>query len=568
VTADRIINENTLAPMMRPFLCRDKYTQLRSYMSGSDLKERLGMIKYAHEKQDGLRYCAFCAQEDRIFPGEAYWHRLHQSSVVQVCPKHYCYLSCAPRQKQSAFSLTLAQEAIPITEPIKMANPNDPYDALLLWMSRQVQWLLRHTDAELDIANLSASYMQGLYFKGLLTLRGKPDLGRIREQFCKVVGDHIRHSELFDTVYHANSIRSLNRAIQSLGGHPGLHFLLMYFLGVDVESLPMKSKFFHFEPGPWPCLSPACGHYESEVIHDYFFRADQHGAQVANFRCECGYAYARQAPDFEGKSRLRPHRIISTGDLWNREFQGLWSRSDLQIPVIAAKLRCSTTHIRKMISILGVPSRKNRKKIRRLPLVESTLFDEKRTASRTKIAIFRNNNPNAGRTDFHRYAPREMQWLLKSDRDWLEGILPKAKKWGSKVDWEGRDREYAKRVESAKKGLIASQGTSTFRVTAERLMNALRLNPRNARRGYYPNTYDAVQAAAETSEQYRVRKLYWILKNPNSELPSTFAALLNRVEIRLEMRTRPSVIEAIEAAKEHYQQKKNGCAAVVKETAA
>src|SRR5260370_602086 len=128
-------------------------------MGGSDLRQRLKMISHAHERQDGLKYCAFCAKEDRNLSGEAYWHRSHQSSIVQVCPKHGCHLSCAARHKSSAFCLTLAEKVIPITEPIQMVNPNDPNDALLLWMARQVEWLLDHPDGKIDAANLSAAYI-------------------------------------------------------------------------------------------------------------------------------------------------------------------------------------------------------------------------------------------------------------------------------------------------------------------------------------------------------------------------------------------------------------------------
>src|ERR1035438_6666398 len=130
------------------------------------LGEQVKMVQNARENQDSLKYCAFCAQEDRISPGEAYWHRLHQSSIVQVCPKHRCYLSRAAGKRHFSVRLTLAEEAIPITEPIKMANPDEPYDALLLWMARQVEWLLGHPDAKIDTTNLSASYTQGFLSKG------------------------------------------------------------------------------------------------------------------------------------------------------------------------------------------------------------------------------------------------------------------------------------------------------------------------------------------------------------------------------------------------------------------
>lgn len=531
------------------------------------LGEQLKMVQNARENQDSLKYCAFCAQEDRISPGEAYWHRLHQSSIVQVCPKHRCYLSRAAGKRHFSVRLTLAEEAIPITEPIKMANPDEPYDALLLWMARQVEWLLGHPDAKIDTTNLSAAYTQGFHSNGLLTSGGNPDLTRIREQFRKVIGKHIEHGEHFNSVYHANSDRSLNRAIHFLEGHPGLHLLLLYFLGTDVESLPTMSKYCHFELGPWPCLNLVCEHHEKDVIHEYSFRTDTHGAQVATFRCLCGYIYSRQAPDFEGESRLCPHRVLQTGNLWNREFQRLWSDSSLRIPEIARKLACSIAHIRKMISILDVPSRKPRRKRRQL-LVGMSPFDEKRAALRKIIQTFIMNNPHGSRTEFYKYAPAEMNWLWKNDRDWLESFLPKSNKWEGKVDWQERDRGYAKSVKSVKKDLIASQRSTVFPITIERLKIALRFQPKNTQRSYFPKTNKALQAAAETPEQYRVRKLLWAIENSNSELPPTFGALLVKVNFRLEMRSRPTVAEAIQAAKGLYEKRRNSCVAAGEEAAA
>ncbi len=568
VTVESIIDENTLAPMMRPFLSSETYAALRSYMSGSDLRQRLGMIGSAHEKIDGLKYCAFCAKEDRTLLREAYWHRLHQTSIVQVCPKHNCYLSYATRHKSSDFCLTVAEKRIPITEPIRVAKPDDPYDALLLWMAHQVKWLLDHPAAKIDATNLSTAYMQGFWSKGLLTLRGKPDFGRIREQLNKVIGDHIKSGEHFIAVYHTDSRRSLNRAISSMKVHPGLHLLLMYFLGVDAESLPTKSKLFHFEPGPWPCLNTVCKWYRHEVIQDYCFRADQHGAQVATFRCECGYTYSRQAPDFEGQSRLCPHRIISTGDLWNREFQTLWADRSLKNPEIAQKLGCSTTHIRKMAAILGLPLRNTARRARSMRPVRPSLLEGIRTIFRRRIESIRIENPLATRRDFHHRAPSEMQWLFKHDRNWVEGKLPKSKRWGAKVDWDGRDEQYARRVKSVKASLIASQSDVMFRISRKRIAAALGIDANNTRKGRYARTSRAIQAVVETFEQYKVRKLFWVIENPKAALPSTFSALLYKVAIQPNMRSIPVIAEAMKAAEELFQQRTISGVIAATETAA
>jgi len=39
-----------------------------------------------------LKYCPLCAEEDREIHGEAYWHRQHQITSINICVKHGVYL--------------------------------------------------------------------------------------------------------------------------------------------------------------------------------------------------------------------------------------------------------------------------------------------------------------------------------------------------------------------------------------------------------------------------------------------------------------------------------------------
>jgi hypothetical protein len=151
-----------------------------------------------------------------------------------------------------------------------------------------------------------------------------------------------------------------------------------------------------------------------------------------------------------------------------------------------------------MAAILGLPLRNAVRRVRSWRPVKPILVEEKRTVFRKKIQAISIDNPRATRTDFHRLVPNEMQWLLKNDRNWLVKVLPKAKKWGSKVDWDGRDRDYSARVESVKKELIALQRNTLFRITSERMANALHLDSTKMSKGHYPKTYQAIQAAAES----------------------------------------------------------------------
>src|SRR5205085_11862301 len=49
---------------------------------------RLGIIAGRYRRLERLRFCPSCVIEDRDKYGETYWHRLHQISGVEICPRH------------------------------------------------------------------------------------------------------------------------------------------------------------------------------------------------------------------------------------------------------------------------------------------------------------------------------------------------------------------------------------------------------------------------------------------------------------------------------------------------
>lgn len=61
-----------------------------------------------------LKYCPFCAAEDRNLYGEAYWHRKHQIRNMNVCPKHGVRLvnSSVSAKSEHTFTLDPAETAI------------------------------------------------------------------------------------------------------------------------------------------------------------------------------------------------------------------------------------------------------------------------------------------------------------------------------------------------------------------------------------------------------------------------------------------------------------------------
>jgi len=103
--ADVLIDEHTMLPFFAAFVSDDEYSLIRASMKyGGDKVHRVtGIIRpYLRWPMWTMRYCPACVVADRRAFGEAYWHRVHQIRGVEICPRHFCFLSvddCNPRDE-------------------------------------------------------------------------------------------------------------------------------------------------------------------------------------------------------------------------------------------------------------------------------------------------------------------------------------------------------------------------------------------------------------------------------------------------------------------------------------
>jgi Tn7-like transposition protein D/TniQ len=337
LTVDDLIDHHTLAPSMRPFLTEFRMTELRQRLSQDDLPRKGA----PYDRKQRLKYCAACAEDDRKLYKEAYWHRLHQSSLIDVCPVHRCWLSYVSGIEDPELTLVAAEEVIPMSQYVAKIEPDNPQHQMSLWLAQQVKWLLDNPEVPITSANLAPAYEQRLNEIGLVTVRRRFDYARIREEFHRAMQPLIGDFKITCANYHLKARRSFCRAFRNFDGEPGLHLYLMKFLEIDVSSLPGKNGRFHFEAGPWPCLNRACTLYGQSIVTQYTMKTDHHGVSIGSFECECGYKYCRQAPDVDGLSRNRPHKIVSTEPSWNALLANLWMDKQWTLVQIASHLGTS-----------------------------------------------------------------------------------------------------------------------------------------------------------------------------------------------------------------------------------
>ena len=557
VTVDKLIDEHTLAPVLLPFVTSSTMAELRNYMSGSDSGRRLGMIGGAQEEWLTFKYCPICAERDRFKFGEAYWHRVHQPSFVDVCVEHSCYLEIFHNHNALNGKLVPADCDIPLRSAPIFIDPSSPRAAISLWLAQQVKWLLDNPGAAISSANLSTAFTRRFTELGLLTTRGLPDFREIRASFRSYLESRAKIDDEWLKKYKINSDRSLQIAIRRHYGSPALQFLLMNWLGIEARSLLNASTNVYFEDGPWPCLNKVCRFHGLEVIKDYSLGRSHTGVTRGVFTCQCGFSYSRPAPDRDGSTRTKPQKILKTGTEWEERFIALWGDRTITIPEIAIALDCSTTYIRKFAVALDLPLRKNREKTRRQRGFTSLKFEQKRAAYREDVCKFIHQFEGAERTEFYRQLPRQMQWLLQNDREWLEEALPAGKRGGPKVDWRKRDLELCATIHRVRQQFIDEEMRSRYLrpLSRTRFLDELGIHHDAAQEGRYPHTLAAIKEATETSGGFKVRKLFWILRDNPADLPTTFLQLLARLEIRRNMRENDAFVTILRSAEALFMER-------------
>ena len=90
LAAERFINDNTIFPLLKPFLQKEKCVALSAAMRFGDpsIYNLFSFARVFTQQHRALRYCEQCVKRDAERYGEPYWHRVHQLPGVFVCPIH------------------------------------------------------------------------------------------------------------------------------------------------------------------------------------------------------------------------------------------------------------------------------------------------------------------------------------------------------------------------------------------------------------------------------------------------------------------------------------------------
>lgn len=576
ITADRLIDSNTLLPYYSPFLPRERVPRIRELMrSGSSTASPAtlcGINKSNIRNPDWLRFCVKCVEEDRKQDrknaGEAYWRRVHQVPGVEVCPFHAVFLEdteVRARNGEDAHNYVAAEKAI-LIRPARPLDPSDRNHAVLLDIACGTLRLLKGGGAASTAEFIRDRYIQLLSKKGLAMMTGTI---RVRKFMKELKSYYPREVlQLLQCDFDETSIRSwpariVKRLGCDCGHHPLHHLLLMQFLGQTVDTFfSATDEYKPFGDGPWPCLNPACDRLPNQQIEQCLIvhrRIGRRGTlPVATFCCPCGFKYERIGPDIIPEDRRRLSRIIAYGHAWDAKLRELWSDSTLDLRRVAAQLGISyRRRIKREAERLGLPFPRigpgGRAAVKSKHSKSSnSSFKDTRSAYRKEWKAALKKKPALSRWALRKRFTRLANWLSRNDHEWLQAHLPPRRKRTVKarvVDWQGRDETLQAAVRASAAGIRKRHGRPVW-ITRARIGKDITQDTMLKRYlDRLPRTKKALAEVVETRIQFAKRRIAGATDYfRKAGICPARSILFLRAGLTTDLRYDPEISEAIDDA--------------------
>jgi hypothetical protein len=557
LSAAVIVRNHTLLPFFAPFMAADDLKEVIAALRGKAVQSYLTRLFGVSGGCEYLRYCCECAQADRSGPQrEAGWHRLPQLGAVKVCPDHNVFLFESQIRTSGRARFVAAEDAIKARYSVHRINERDSKDILYLWIAKQAAWLLSNgMSAAGRASDLQRAYTHCLRQEGLLTNECILRLDKFNQMICDRVGPDVLHE--LDCTLERDGDNWARRIVkgQAISPHPIKHLLLLWCFGLEIgEFLQLSSSkelacTNDFEPGPWPCLNPACIYRDKDVIATKQIRIDERNQLFGIFSCICGYTYSRRGPDPAGHSRHTVHKVISTGKAWDDTLTKLWMDRAIPVYEIGNTLKSYHYPIMQAVVRLGLPL--NRPRLTNPPVVHKAERERQKEITRRTFReyflAYIAKHPGSTRTQLQRSKWKighVVTWMAVQDRKWLWEHMPKrvsSTRGGSRrQDWERLDRELQAKVDQARGHLLSFKGRPN-RISKNALLIELGFS-HGLDRQRYPRTTAAVKAAQESLVECAARRVYWLLENSSS-------ACISVQQLKRDARIRPQWEKRQEIAK-------------------
>lgn len=542
LTPAQIIDRNTLLPLFRPFLPRHRVDKLVNWMidsaSGGGIHMSIGAMASSIPSPRFLRLCPECLKHDGEQHGEPYWHRRHQATGVAVCPIHGCWLlqsSIRTTDQKQVFHLVPADPSKCIS--LGPASEHSHY----LDIAKSVAWLLDSpADLVPGLRSLQKRYIHHLQMTDLATFSGRINQKEFHERFVAHYGASFLQG-IHCGIDHGTTETWLSQLVRKprKANHPLRHLLLIHFIGLKPEGFLQGSTPENrpFGRGPWPCLNPAANHYRQPVINrTTISRNSENGMPIGNFFCSCGFSYARTGPDRDKADRYRIGRMISFGQVWEKQLLLLLDEEHRSYRETARILGVDTKTVISRYARLNATANRNED-------ASANSIDQERVARRTRWLELQEAFPDAALKELRALNPSDFAWLYRNDHEWLQMNVPSKERktpCRGRVDWPSRDARLAETISEAVAAICESPGRPV-RITISsvgRKLGALALLQKKLSK--LPATRALLAEKCETRDAFIIRRVRLAVETLRQKHVSIQAWRIIR-----EARIRPGFSEAV-----------------------
>lgn len=580
LTLERIIEEHTLFPLMRPFLTLEKMQRMVRYMEGwDDLRNKkiLSRPSYTVKFPDYLRFCPLCLKEDKKNYGEYYWHREHQVVGIEVCPVHDVFLEQSDylyrnRANQHEF---VTPEKFTQSEVVKPIDLNNANHKALKRVSQDALWLLNNKPTT-DLINLKKQYVSLATVMGFTNLREgdymvcmKKMVKSFKEYFSTNLLEMVDCKFNFGDEHHFSWLSYLIYTATNGAVNPIRHLLLIQFLGKTAEEFfsqqtsgyTIGNQVSHpFGEGPWPCLNPICKNYKKLVVIEsriYERNSPPDRVPCGEFTCKCGYSYRRLGYETVVTTNVKYHLTIKYGSEWEEYFRQLWNDPSLYIKDIAKKLkilRHNTKIVLNHANRVGLPfPRKGPPN----DIAQKRQLELREQYRNKWLEILRENS-TAKISFLTKKFKGVHSWLIEYDNKWFleHKPIPAVRVGVTKLDWAQEDLVLSEKIRETAE-LIKNLPGRPLRVckmrVAKRMKKAAIFNKQNQQK--LPLCCKAITEVLESQEQISIRRILWAaaLFRQEKKVPARYI-LIQRAAITSKDAKIPSVKETIDLAWRALQQ--------------
>ena len=531
-TVEDIILKHTLYPFFTFFDSDEFSKKIFNLMINSDNNDIRNKSGTVNTKMNPIyfKFCDQCMKEDLKSHGETYWHRIHQTPGVFICPKHNTIL-CNSSVKINNANII---EYISPTEENCISNNKIEYSQdlkkKLYDLAKNIEFILKGNINKKSLHWYKNNYINALIIKGLASLNGSLRVEELiskfkqyyTEEFLNMIGCSI------DENTYNNWLLDIFRKPRKRY-HPIKHLLIINFLGYSVEEIVNNEiKYKPFGDAGWPCLNKVCHKYMDKVIENvdinYYKKEDK---LVGTFKCDhCGFVYTRRGPDVDKADIYIINKVKDWGYVWKSKLKELALDSNTTISEMEAILNTDKSTIYRNAKKLGIPiyTRKDNKSNER----EVDIKKDRRKSNKNYREIWScliKNNPDKSKTELRDLDKSTYFWLYKNDKEWLDKASPKVKKKiVSKykiVDWEKRDNDILRLIEKSIK-IDLNSDTKPEKISINSIARII-----NKPLLYYistdkmPKTKVYVKSLVDDSDSYIKKKIVWAINyiyNHDNEL--------------------------------------------------